>query len=227
MSTAHSTTSHDPRWRRLPEERPQQILDAALSVFAEHGIDAAKLEEIAARAGVSKGTIYLYFPSKEELFREVVRQKVGPAIAKADDASSSEETAEGQLRVYLKHQWECLGLEDSEGWIRLVMLELHKYPDLAEFHWQEVVSRSNRILGDIIRRGIASGEFRDTDPLTASQMIKALVLMHVLWTGPRAPAPPEHRPALEEVLDSVTDFVLHALRATPQSAVPAPGASHA
>jgi len=71
MSTSHAP-SHDPRWRRLPEERPQQILDAALSVFAEHGIDAAKLEDIAARAGVSKGTIYLYFPSKEELFREVL-----------------------------------------------------------------------------------------------------------------------------------------------------------
>jgi AcrR family transcriptional regulator len=226
MSTTHST-AHDPRWRRLPEERPQQILDAALSVFAEHGIDAAKLEEIAARAGVSKGTIYLYFSSKEELFREVVRQRVGPSIANADNASSSEATAEGQLRVFIARQWECLGLQDSEGWIRLVMLELHKYPDLAAFHWDEVVTRSNGILGDIIERGIASGEFRQIDAQTAGRMIKALVLMHVLWTGPRAPAPPEHRPAMADVLSNITDFVLHALRATPQSAVPAPGASHA
>src|SRR5450631_1043869 len=133
MATPHAV-SHDPRWRRLPEKRPQQILDAALSVFAEHGIDAAKLEEIAARAGVSKGTIYLYFPSKEELFREVVRQKVGPAIANADRLVSAEGTAEEQLRTYLAHQWECLGREDSEGWIRLVVFELHKYPDLADFH---------------------------------------------------------------------------------------------
>jgi AcrR family transcriptional regulator len=225
MSTAHAP-AHDPRWRRLPEERPQQILDAALSVFAEHGIDAAKLEEIAARAGVSKGTIYLYFPSKEELFREVVRQRVGPAIANADQASSQEETAEGQLKSYLAHQWECLGEEDSEGWIRLVMLELHKYPDLAQFHWDEVVTRSNQILGDIIRRGIASGEFRETDPATAAHMIKALVLMHVMWTGPRAPAPAAHRPKLEHVLANVTDFVLHALRAAPRAA-PASGAAHA
>jgi AcrR family transcriptional regulator len=223
MSTAHAH-SHDPRWRRLPEERPQQILDAALSVFAEHGIDAAKLEEIAARAGVSKGTIYLYFPSKEELFREVVRQRVGPAIANADKASLLEGTAEAQLKTYLKHQWECLGEDDSEGWIRLVTLELHKYPDLAAFHWDEVVTRSNRILSDIISRGIASGEFRETDPHTAVQMIKALILMHVLWTGPRAPAPVEHRPKLELVLANVTDFVLHALRAAPRTA-PASGVS--
>src|ERR1035441_9685102 len=145
MSSTHATT-HDPRWRRLPEERPQQILDDALSVFAEHGIDAAKLEEIAARAGVSKGTIYLYFSSKEELFREVVRHRVGPAIANADQAGAAEGSAEDQLRSYLAHQWECLGSEDSEGWIRLVVLELHKYPDLAAFHWDEIVVRSNRIL---------------------------------------------------------------------------------
>jgi AcrR family transcriptional regulator len=226
VSTTHAT-SHDPRWRRLPEERPQQILDAALSVFAEHGIDAAKLEEIAARAGVSKGTIYLYFPSKEELFRAVVRQKVGPAIANADNASASEGSAEDQLRCYLAHQWECLGLEDSEGWIRLVVLELHKYPDLAAFHWDEVVTRSNRVLSDIVGRGIASGEFRPTDPQTTVQMIKALILMHVLWTGPRAPAPVGHRPAPENVLANITDFVLHALRATPLRTVPASGAPHA
>jgi AcrR family transcriptional regulator len=226
MSSTHAT-SHDPRWRRLPEERPQQILDAALSVFSEHGIDAAKLEEIAARAGVSKGTIYLYFPSKEELFREVVRQRVGPAIANADQAIASDGPAEDQLRSYLAHQWECLGLEDSEGWIRLVVLELHKYPDLAAFHWEEIVVRSNRILGDIIRRGIASGEFRPTDPQATVQMIKALILMHVLWTGPRAPAPVQHRPAPGNVLANITDFVLHALRATPQRAVPASGAPHA
>ena len=226
MSHSHAT-SHDPRWRRLPEERPQQILDAALSVFSEHGIDAAKLEEIAARAGVSKGTIYLYFSSKEELFKAVVRQKVGPAMANADRASAAEGTAEDQLRSYLTHQWECLGEQDSEGWVRLVILELHKYPDLAAFHWDEVVTRSNRILGDIIRRGIASGEFRQVDPQVAVRMIKSLILMHVLWTGPRAPAPVEHRPALEKVLANVTDFALHALRATPDSAAPDSGASHA
>lgn len=226
MSTSH-TVSHDPRWRRIPEERPEQILDAALSVFAEHGIDAAKLEEIAARAGVSKGTIYLYFPSKEELFRAVIRQKIGPLIANADLLSAGEGTAEQQMRSYLAHQWECLGRQESEGWIRLVTFELHKYPDLATFHWDEIVSRSHRMLGDIIERGVASGEFRPCDTLSTARMIKALILMHVLWTGPRAPAPPEHRPSRESVLGNVTDFVLHALRASPPRAVPAPGASHA
>jgi hypothetical protein len=155
-----------------------------------------------------------------------VRQRVGPAIANADKASLLEGTAEAQLKTYLRHQWECLGEADSEGWIRLVMLELHKYPDLAAFHWDEIASRSNRILADIIRRGIDSGEFRETDPVTAARMTKALILMHVLWTGPRAPAPMEHRPNVADVLANVTDFVLHALRATPHIATVS-GASHA
>lgn len=219
--SAHSAS--DPRWRRLPEERPQQILDAALSVFAEHGIDAAKLEQIAARAGVSKGTIYLYFASKEELFREVVRQKVGPAIANADKAIPPEGSAEVQLRRYLTNQWEYLGRPESEGWIRLVILELHKYPDLAAFHWEQVVVPSNAILGDIVRRGIGTGEFRAMDPATAVQMIKAIILMHVLWTGPRAPSPRVHRPVAGKILANVTDFVLAALRAAPR-AIPPSGA---
>jgi AcrR family transcriptional regulator len=219
MTTTHHAPN-DPRWRRLPEERPQQILDAALKVFAAHGIAEARLEEIAARAGVSKGTIYLYFPSKEELFREVVRQKVVPLIANADARITSEGSAQDQLRRYVEHQWECLGLEDSEGWIRLVHLELHRYPDLAEFHWQEVVARSNQILGDIIRRGVASGEFRRIDPQTAVQMIKAIILMHVLWTGRCAPTPAAHRISRTNVVANVTDFVLHALRpALPDSGV--------
>ncbi|OYV74472.1 MAG: hypothetical protein B7Z72_00065, partial [Gemmatimonadetes bacterium 21-71-4] len=71
--------AHEPRWRRLPEERPRQILDAAFATFAEHGLAAARLDDIAKRAGVSKGTIYLYFQSKEELFRAVVLHTVGDA----------------------------------------------------------------------------------------------------------------------------------------------------
>ncbi|MEA3245310.1 MAG: helix-turn-helix domain-containing protein, partial [Gemmatimonadota bacterium] len=79
-------TGSDLKWRRQPEERPQQILLAAIEVFGEHGIAAAKLEDIAARAGVSKGTIYLYFESKEDLFREVVRRVLVPRMQEVERA---------------------------------------------------------------------------------------------------------------------------------------------
>ena len=81
-----SQTAPEPKWRRLPEERPQQIIEAALDVFAERGLASARLEDIAKRAGVSKGTIYLYFPNKEALFREVVRQTVVANIERAERA---------------------------------------------------------------------------------------------------------------------------------------------
>jgi AcrR family transcriptional regulator len=198
-----------------------------VSVFAEHGIAAAKLEEIAVRAGVSKGTIYLYFASKEELFREVVRQTVVPHIAQADaiprDGSASE-----QIKRYLAHHWKQFSRAESEGWVRLVLLELHKFPDLARFYREEVVERSNRVLGDIIRRGVESGEFRPVDPEVTVRMIKALLLMHVLWGGARSLAPRPGGQAQTRALQDITDFVVHALRHhSTDERPPADGAPHA
>ena len=221
------SSSHDPRWRRLPEERPQQILDAALSVFAEHGIDAAKLEEIAARAGVSKGTIYLYFPSKEELFREVVRQRVGPAIANADSASTTEGSAEEQFRSYLSAP---VGMPRPEGFRGMDPARDTRIPQVSRISRRSTGTRSSRARTRswATSSAAASRAASSADRSQAAvQMIKALILMHVLWTGPRAPAPVQHRPALENVLANVTDFVLHALRATPRPAAPDSGAPHA
>src|SRR5919112_1708002 len=98
-------TATEPRWRRLPEERPKQILDAALAVFAERGLSAARLEDIAQRAGVSKGTIYLYFANKEELFREVVRNSVISYIERAEATLTNQADAEQALRDWMTGYW--------------------------------------------------------------------------------------------------------------------------
>src|SRR5689334_21096434 len=103
--TAQQSSAVDARWRRIPEERPLQLLKAAMAVFGEHGIAAAKLEDIAARAGVSKGTIYLYFESKEDLFREVVRQILVPRVADAEHLIG-EGTATAQVERYLRGSWD-------------------------------------------------------------------------------------------------------------------------
>lgn len=220
MSIAH--TAPDAKWRRQPEERPRQILDAALSVFAEHGIASARLEEIAARAGVSKGTIYLYFQSKEDLFREVVRLVLVPLIARGDELSAHG-TATEQLTSYLAHQWTVFDLPNSEGWVRLVLLELHKYPDLAAFYRTEVIDRSNQVLGAIVRRGVASGEFRPLDPECAVRMIKAVILMHVLWSGSLSLTIQLRARPRAQVLEEITGFILHALQA-PAAPAPTTGA---
>src|SRR5437763_9090071 len=104
MST--SPVTQEPRWRRLPDERPQQILTAALEVFGERGLAAARLDDIAKRAGVSKGTIYLYFSNKEELFREMIRDVVVGRLEAAERAvSESTSTATETLTDFMRSYW--------------------------------------------------------------------------------------------------------------------------
>ena len=121
--------------RRAPDERPQQILDAALAVFDEEGLDRARLDDIARRAGVAKGTIYLYFPNKEELFREVVRQTVGSRLeaARGRVAAAPELSAEDQLCTYMSDWWDFLRTPSTLAVYRLVIGELHRFPELG--HW--------------------------------------------------------------------------------------------
>src|SRR5438093_5541353 len=124
----------EPRWRRLPEERPKQILAAALSVFAERGLAAARLEDIAKRAGVSKGTIYLYFPNKEELFREVIRDTlVTPIEAAAKSFSETTKSATEALTEIARGHWRFARSAQFAPVFRLVIGELQNFPDLAQF----------------------------------------------------------------------------------------------
>ncbi|HEY0994608.1 MAG TPA: helix-turn-helix domain-containing protein, partial [Gemmatimonadaceae bacterium] len=101
--TDSSPNVTEPRWRRLPEERPGQIIDAALEVFGERGLAATRLEDVAKSAGVSKGTIYLYFQNKEDLFREMVRQNVVAQIARGEAVlAASSGNAVDTLRAVLR-----------------------------------------------------------------------------------------------------------------------------
>ena len=202
----------DPRWRRLPEERPRQLLDAALHVFADKGIAAAKLDEIATRAGVSKGTIYLYFQSKADLFKEVVRQCLVPRIAEGERVAGSTGTAQEQLRRYLLHHWSCFDTAGSDGWVRLVVSELHRYPELAAFYRDELIVVSNRALGGIIARGVERGEFRNVDPIVTGHIIKSITLMHILWSGSTVTHTEVSARPRRDTIEQIIDFVLHALR---------------
>lgn len=209
----HQTLPHssDPRWRRLPAERPRQILDAALEVFSEKGLAGSRLEEIAAHAGVSKGTIYLYFRSKEELFREVVRTNVVPLIDRTE-RGVGDGPASVEIERYLRAHWESISRAESAGWMRLIVGELHRFPDLAEFYSREVIERSWGILSKIIERGIARGEFRPLDPAAAVSIVHATTIMHAVWIGRTSLHPQVRKKAPEQVISEIVDFILHALR---------------
>src|SRR5439155_25756688 len=159
-----SPSSQEPRWRRLPEERPQQIIDAALAIFGERGLASARLEDIAKRAGLSKGTIYLYFPNKEELFREMVRQLIVAQLEGAErEIGAASASPTDTLVAFMRMYWGFIRSKQFAPLFRLIHAELRNFPDLASFYADEVISRGHRLIASIIERGTASGEFRDVD----------------------------------------------------------------
>lgn len=204
----------EPRWRRLPEERPKQIIEAALAAFGERGLAAARLEDIAKRAGLSKGTIYLYFPNKEELFREVIRSTVVSRIEEREQAvREAPGTATEVLETYMRSYWRFMRSAEFAPIFRLVHAEIHNFPDLATFYAEEVVARGHRLIQTLIARGLDSGEFRPIDPRVAARMVSSMFVMHGLWCNHRQYFATVAAESDEQVLDELIDFILHALRA--------------
>jgi AcrR family transcriptional regulator len=207
-----SEPATEPRWRRLPEERPRQILDAALAVFAEHGLMAARLEDIARRAGVSKGTIYLYFPNKEELFREVIRDSVIGYIERAEASLSQEPDARQALREWMVGYWAWLRSPVFPAMHRLVNAEMHQFPDLAAFYTKEVIERAQRLVSGMIARAMEEGTLRRMDPLTAARMLSALFISHAVWYHGRSTLKSIARVSDDLLLEQIRDFFFHAMR---------------
>jgi AcrR family transcriptional regulator len=169
------------RWRRRKDARPAEIVDAALEVFAERGFSAARLDDVAARAGISKGTLYLYFKSKEELFEAVVRATLVPNLERLEALSATFEGPSAQLleRLLLT----IAGVVDSQvGAIpKLVIAEAGNFPELARFYLDAVVRRGLRLIGAILRRGIGRREFRPIDVDHAVFCVIAPMLIAALW----------------------------------------------
>jgi AcrR family transcriptional regulator len=212
-----------PKWRRRPEHRPQQIIEAALEVFGEQGLANARLQDIAARAGVSKGTIYLYFPNKEELFREVIRHTAVAAI-ESGEKTLVQGTPTQQLYSAMRGYWKFVRSPVFGTLHRLVLGELHQFPDLAQFYADEVVSRGLRLLSGIIRRGIDNGEFRDIDPMTAARMLVALTVMNGIWSDQHTGVPLLCHKKEEEVFQELAHFYLHSLTTSDAASAQADGA---
>lgn len=218
-----SSAAEEPRWRRLPEARPRQIIDAAVDVFGERGLAAARLEDIAKRAGVSKGTIYLYFPNKEALFCEMIRQLVGETIILAQEqAEATGASAVEQLRAYARSVWHHLRAPMFIKLHRLAMGELHNFPALQEFFNREVPMRNMHVLSGILRHGIATGEFREMDEAVSARMFQALMLNHGVWCAQRERNAFVAHLSDEDVLEQILDFFFGAVR---KERAPRPGPS--
>jgi TetR/AcrR family transcriptional regulator len=149
---------------RRKEARPGELLDAALDLFVEKGFAATRAEEVAARAGVSKGTLFLYFPSKEELFKAVVRENISGRFAEwNDEFSTFEGSTPDMVRYCMKVWWERIGATRASGITKLIISEARNFPDIAAFYQQEVIQPATDLMRRILQRGIDRGEFRPLD----------------------------------------------------------------
>jgi AcrR family transcriptional regulator len=182
--TAPPRTARKPaRARKVePETRRQAILDAALAVFAERGFEAARLEDVAARAGVAKGTLYLYFRDKEALFEELVRGAVSPLIeAVSQAASAADVPAHAVLETFFDlFQKEVLGTK-RKLLLRLIIAEGPRFPRIAEFYYREVVTRGIALMRGVAERAVRKGEFAGDAVARFPQLIVAPLILAVVW----------------------------------------------
>ena len=149
---------------RRKEARPGELLDAALDLFVEKGFAATRAEEVAARAGVSKGTLFLYFQSKEELFKAVVRENISGRFTEWNSEFEEFEGDSAEMLTYCMNAWwERVGATRASGITKLMMSEAKNFPDLAAFYQQEVIQPGQTLIRRILQRGMDSGEFRPLD----------------------------------------------------------------
>ena len=207
----HCPFQTKPRWTRRKDARPQELLAAALTVFVERGYAATRLDDVATLAGVSKGTLYLYFPSKEDLFRAVVRDNLLPVL---DEAEQIIDTYEGHsanlMRDFILGWWQRIGDTPLSGLTKLMMAESGNFPEVAKFYHEEIISRSDALVIRMLERGMARGEFRQVDAARAHMVIVAPVLMLTLWKHSFDQWRAEPIP-VAEYLSTVIDMMLHGL----------------
>jgi len=201
--------------RRAPDERPHQILDAALATFGEQGLAGARLEDIAKRAGIAKGTIYLYFPNKEALFRDVVRYTIGDRLktARGDLANvPGDVSAVELLRDFMTRWWAFLCTPEYQTVYRMVIGELHRFPEMLAFYAAEAVLPARELLSGLIDRGIAAGEFRPVDSTIAARILASMFIPHSLWVANQQTCAALGQFAPDAVFEQLFDFAIHALR---------------
>ena len=173
---------NEPRWTRRKEARPEEITAAALELFVERGYAGTRLDDVAARAGISKGTLYLYFANKADLFKAVVREGlVSPMGEVRELMDRLQGSAMDLLRVVVLGWWDRIGSTRVSGIPKLVVSEAGNFPEIAEFYLAEVVHPGTALIRDILERGIARGEVRPMDCDEAVHLVIAPVLMIALW----------------------------------------------
>jgi AcrR family transcriptional regulator len=198
------------RWRRRKEARPAEILAAALKTFSIKGYSATKLDEVAKEAGVSKGTLYRYFESKEALFKAVVTEFILPQIARAEEQADEYNGSIKALMSHLLDNWRINVLQTELSALpKMIISEASNFPDLANFYLENVILRMRKFVANLIKLGIQSGEFRDCDAEFAARSFLSTMVFSAIWKHSFAPFDESYD--IEDYLKSSLDIFLRGI----------------
>jgi TetR/AcrR family transcriptional regulator len=199
---------------RRKEARPGELLQAALTLFVEKGFAATKVEDVARMAGVSKGTLFLYFSSKEELFKAVVRDKIVGQLSQFHAAIDAFEGPTDRLmRTFLHAWWQQADASQSSGIAKLMLSEGQQFPELAAFYREEVIDPARELIARVHGRGVKRGEFRPIDPTYGPLTLLSSILFLALWRHAPALSPSQISPLqplayLDALIDTYLSGVL-------------------
>jgi AcrR family transcriptional regulator len=201
------------RWARRKESRPSELLAAALDSFVEYGFAATRLEDVAAKAGVSKGTLYLYFKNKEELFKAVLRESIVPLIEQfADEAKTSTLSNDDLIRYFFNEWWVRFGSTKLAGVCKLMTAEAGNFPELAIFFQQEVIEKNNQLLLSIVKKGVTEGDYHPKNYDVAVHLWMAPMTLHTIWSNSIGKCMPNFAISDDEYIKMHSEFVLATLK---------------
>ena len=198
---------------RRPEDRAPEITRAALDLFVTKGFAATKLEDVAKAAGVSKGLPYLYFKSKEELFKAVIVEAIGEPLMLATEFVDNFDGPTEELLRSLIGKFREFAESPLGGVIKLILAEAGNFPDVARFYCSNFEVRGNELFAKVLRRGVARGEFRPIDDIEMTAIILTQPLaMHAVWLRSLAPYDDPNIADSARFYAAFVDFFLKGLR---------------
>ena len=178
--SANDETAH--KRERRKEARPQELIDAALTLFVDKGYAATKVDEVAALAGVSKGTLFLYFDTKEDLFKAVIRANLSEHFPVWNQEFDEFEGSTADMLAYaMQSWWERIGNTRASGITKLVTSEASNFPDVVQFYEAEVMRPGHALFKAILQRGVSLGEFRPMDTDTAVFSLVSTIFFLTMW----------------------------------------------
>jgi len=216
MTSSASTRSDKPRWQRRPDHRPEEILDAALRVFTRRGLHNTTLEEVAKEAGISKGTIYLYFKNKEELFVAAAHRIVpspDEIYQEHNGALATNASLYQLLRQVARTAYRRFCTPAYLAFFSMMNAEILHHPEWGEIYFRRIGLELNRRIAEIFERAMRAGACRKIDPLLAARAFIGMFLLMALTQEHLGGK--KHTPLSErKVIDSLTDIFLHGILPT-------------